>query len=474
MVIITPPDPSFKLKGWLLLLFALAVLSWLPREFLYRHSTRLVLTVIFPILTYIVLVYRYVTPERVAAMRLALPATEFRREMRFRPVFTQKRLSSDLRSIASMAYSANLLLEDGVDGEIINRSALGWTIWAQNRICPIVLVLTAISTWYFILFEGWEEGRKVKDADGAQLSKLNIGTQWAVVERRGREQTLVRRVYTAELEKGEMVYELVIRQIARDGGAKDGRVLRIALPGRKMATITPPDRSFRLHAWGLLAIRALLVYLMLSRNRPMPYRLLQTVLIDVIPTVVFFFVAHRNVTFERVAALRYTMPTKEFQEMMRLRPMMDSEAIGTLGNMCFIAMILHMDYDDFERTPLSAFGLAAKLFVGSILMYFLYKVGLALKEGRRAAKLASENDVPLNKKGLQGVWACLGSSRTRKEEVWARKVTQENVYRDSEKEGTEKDGEEVYELAVIYAREHKHFTVELEGIPIRKILRITC
>ncbi len=94
-----------------------------------------------------------------------------------------------------------------------------------------------------------------------------------------------------------------------------------------MVTITPADKSFKLHAWGFAAIIAVVFYIYPSPTPSLPLRILQIVCTGIVPVILVFIIAYRNVTFERGVALRYTMPPSEFRKMIKFRPMLDADKI---------------------------------------------------------------------------------------------------------------------------------------------------
>ncbi|TKY89038.1 hypothetical protein EX895_001569 [Sporisorium graminicola] len=230
-------------------------------------------------------------------------------------------------------------------------------------------------------------------------------------------------------------------------------------------SITPPDKSFRVHAWGLLAGKVVLCMAALADGHYVAVKLGAFFAFDMPAIALFFIIAHRNISFERGVALRYTLPTEEFRSMIRFRPILDADGVkshltGLFGNLPGLAAAL-MAFGPYHPALAAAIWVLI-VFTALITLYTSLNMALALKAGHRAARLAKTEDPPLSTRCYPCHWTCLGSSSVRKEEVWARKAAP----------GAEKDQGAVYELAVRYRKDHFRYRADRALVPIRKPLRI--
>ncbi|SPO22130.1 uncharacterized protein UTRI_02135_B [Ustilago trichophora] len=173
MASIDPPDKSNRLHSWILLGAVGSTLALLPVTFVYEHFAWLLTTAVFPCLTFLLLAYRQVTPERASAMRLTLDSADYRSYVRFRHVTPSQNVREYGKGLVFALIFANL--------PIPQRTFLDKVLSGMGSVLATIQVLQAVTYCVFIAFEGLLAAFN-EEKEGGELIRLQdlevSGEEW--------------------------------------------------------------------------------------------------------------------------------------------------------------------------------------------------------------------------------------------------------------------------------------------------------
>lgn len=248
-----------------------------------------------------------------------------------------------------------------------------------------------------------------------------------------------------------------------------------------MATITPTDPDLQLPAVLLLFF---LIYL--THDLPLSFfyaNLFRTTFTLILPLLIILVLAFRYITLTRAAALRLTLIKKQYVQVTRWRPVLQSGAVWCYFWFAILAGVyLHALLDDLPTNG-GQVDMAQKV-VERVMRFFvvLLWTGLvgcsvwlcvAIVGARQAFEFAFVNgnikdeEVPLaamiKEKVIGEEWTKIMKSG-RKEFIEARRV---------KGKGGEKEEDGVFEVKATLAPEHEQYKVEAEGKAQDSVLTLT-
>lgn len=241
-----------------------------------------------------------------------------------------------------------------------------------------------------------------------------------------------------------------------------------------MATIHPPDKSFRMLAYSTLP--STLLYL---RPHYIPREFLPQIAVTIVwPTLTFFVLAHRYITLERACALRLTLTPSQFKSFMRFRPVIQPGEVSAYLWLTIICSLLVNEHyfntldEGAAQQGTDAVGAVVRkvawLVIFAFPLYIWYKVVAETTSVEvDGEEMVLNKDVPLRVLlGRKEVQEKVGKGWVRvarcssKQEVWLQSA------------GVAVQ-QQAFDLKTTFTPAHHLYKPQLDGLPSGNVLRIT-